>query len=199
MKPPVISFQQMKSLMPDEKPASASSVRWLAELCGVAEASAPLPRLASEMLADSECTAPTRDYIARWMRNPDAGSTFESRTSLLHELPDEAAISLLVQRGYDGLIYPTEDGIAGHVFFQRHDSEVNAFSVAVTECFRGGRWWATFSLDFVAFAASASCNRRASVGTGKNHVARLLVKLMQPHASSIGWKVNDNGWIDFVK
>jgi len=185
--------------MPGNTLGKLASVRWLAELCGVADASTPLPRLASEMLGDPECSAPARAYITWWMRHPDAGSTFESRTSVLQELSDEAAIALLAQRGYEGLIYPMGDDIAGHVFFQNHGSEATAFSAAVTERFRGGKWWAAFVLDFVAFAASASCNRRASVGTGKNHVARLLVKLLQRHASSIGWRVNDDGWIDFPK
>ena len=185
--------------MPGNSPDKLASVRWLAELCGAADASTPRPCLASEMLADPQCVTPTRDYITWWMRHPDAGSTFESRTSVLHEFSDEAAIALLAQRGYEGLIYPVGDDIAGHVFFQNHGSEASAFSAAVTERYRGGKWWLAFTLDFVALAASASCNRRVSVGTGRSHLTRLLVKLLQPHASSLGWQVNDDGWIDFAR
>ena len=173
------------------------SVRWLAELCAVAGPSAPLPRLASELLQDPECVATTKDYIAWWMRHPDKGSTFESRIQTLRDAPDETAMSELVRRGYDGLIFSHEGVIAGHVFFQNHGTDLAAFSASVSQSFRGGRLWATFSLDFVAYAASLPGIWRASVGTGKNLVARLLLKLIRPHASQLGWRVNDGGWIDF--
>lgn len=177
--------------------APLHAVRWLAELCGVAGASAPLPRLASEMLSDPEWAAAVQAYLVWWMRNPDKGSTFEARTSALRELPDDEIVPSLKRLGYDGLIYPCGGDIAGHVFFQKRENELSAFSAAVTKSFRGGRRWATFSLDYVAYAAALPGVRRASVGTGRNMVARLLVKLIRGHSAEIGWQVHDDGWIEF--
>ena len=182
---------------PSQTPGSLFTLRWLAEHCGVAAPSTPLPRLATQMLREPECAAATRAYVAWWMRHPDEGSTFESRTSTLRELPDEAGLSLLVQQGYEGLIFECEGEIAGHVFFQHHGSELCAFSAAVTERFRGGKWSATFVLDYVAYAASIPGIQRASVGTGRNLIGRLLVKQLLPHAAGLGWRANDDGWIDF--
>jgi hypothetical protein len=149
------------------------------------------------MLCHQDYEAATRTYVAWWMRHPDEGSTFDARTSILRELPDEAVLATLVQRGYDGLIFESEGEIAGHVFFQHHGSELCAFSAAVTERFRGGRRWATFLLDYVAYAASMPGIQRASVGTGRNDVGRLVVKLLLPHALELGWRADDDGWIDF--
>lgn len=177
--------------------APMHAVRWLAELCGIGGASTPLPRLASEMLADPEWAATVHAYLVWWMRHPDKGSTFEARTSALSELPDEQVVPSLHLLGYDGLLYPCEGEIAGHVFFQKRDGELSAFSAAVTKFFRGGRRWATFSLDYVAYASALPGVRRASVGTGRNMVAKLLVKLIRGHAAELGWRANDDGWIEF--
>lgn len=180
-----------------DSPGTRTSVRWLANLCAVAGPAAPLPQLASELLQEPECAATTKDYIAWWMRHPDKGSTFESRVQALRDAPDEAAMSVLARRGYDGLIFPHEGVIAGHVFFQNHGTQLAAFSASVSKDFRGGRLWAVFSLDFVAYAASLPGIHRASVGTGKNLVGRLLLRLIRPHSAELGWQVNDDGWIDF--
>jgi hypothetical protein len=180
-----------------ESQAPLNAVRWLAERCGVAGTATPLPRMASEMLRDPEWTAIAQAYIVWWMRNPDKGSTFEVMTSALRDLPDQEIVPSLQRLGYDGLLYPASGDIVGHVFFQARDGEVSAFSAAVSKSFRGGRRWATFSLDYVAYAASLPGVRRASVGTGRNLVARLLVRLIRAHTTELGWRANDDGWMEF--
>lgn len=181
----------------DTQASPLNAVRWLAERCGVAGSSAPLPRLASEMLRDPTWSAIVQVYIVWWVRHPDKGSTFEAMTSALRDLPDQEIVPSLQRLGYDGLLYPASGDLAGHVFFQAKDGEVSAFSAAVSNSFRGGRRWATFSLDYVAYAASLPGVRRASVGTGRNMVARLLVRLIRAHSVELGWRANDDGWIEF--
>ncbi len=181
---------------PDER-TPLHGVRRLAELCGVASTSTPLPRLASEMLADPEWVATVHAYLVWWIRNPDKGSTFEARTATLRELPDGEIVPTLQQLGYDGLLYPGGGDIVGHVFFQMKDGDMSAFSLAVTKSFRGGRRWATLSMDCLAYAAASPDVRRTNVGTGKNMLGRLLVKLIRAHAAELGWRAYDDGWIVF--
>jgi hypothetical protein len=185
-----------KASIPDAR-APLHAVRRLAELCGVASASTPLPRLASEMLSDPECAATVHAYLVWWMRNPDKGSTFETRTAALRELPEGEIVPSLQRLGYDGLLYLCGDEIVGHVFFQRREGDLSAFSLAVTKSFRGGRRWTTFSLDCLAYAAALPGVRRTSVGTGRNMLARSLVKFIRAHAAELGWQAHDDGWIEF--
>lgn len=183
--------------LPSQTPDSLASLRWLASHCGVVAPSAPAPCLASQMMRDPEFAKVILPYLILWMRHPDKGSTFESAASALAGFSDEDAVRWLAQRGYDGLIFVFGGEIVGHLFFQRHPGEICVFSLAATDRCRSRKWWVVFGLDFIAYAAGIPGIQRMSVGTGKNPVGRLFIRLVRRHASSLGWKATDDGWIDF--
>lgn len=173
------------------------TVRWLAELCGVATPGIALPRLFTELLGEKEYAEKAQRYLSWWIRHADEGSSFDLALKPLSSAPDETLIQILQQRNYDGLCYLSEGEIVGHVFFQNHDAEICAFSAAVDPQFRGGKLWVLISLDFVAYAARFPAIRKASVGTGRNPVARHLIRLLAQHVTALGWQVTGDGWINF--
>lgn len=204
-----MNIHPIPGVTPDDTLESASSsrvasatpapaVRWLAELCGVATPGIGLPCLFTELLREKKHAGKAQSYLSWWIQHADEGSAFAAVLKSLADTPDEALIEILQQRRYDGLCYLFEDEIVGHVFFQKHDTEICAFSAAVSPQFRGGRLWVSISLDFVAYAARVPAIRRASVGTGRNPVARHLIKLIARHATALGWRAMQDGWIEFA-
>jgi hypothetical protein len=172
-------------------------LRWLADLCGVPPVDY-LPSLASALLDDRTLIDPTIAYVSWWVRHPNPGSHFDVATRRFNEMPDAALVANLRMLGYDGLIYHHAGEILGHVFFQRHDVDLCAFSSAVSEKYRGGELWATFSLDFVAYAYALTDVARARIGAGNHPITRGLVSLLIPHVANLGWRVTDDGWVDFL-
>jgi hypothetical protein len=191
----------VSSPAPESRPAESAggvlSVRWLAESCGVASPGVSLPRLFTELLSAPEHAAAAQAYIAWWIHHADEGSSFDTVIRPISALPDEALIETLRRRNYDGLCYFAEGEIVGHVFFQNHGGEMCAFSASVAQKLRGGRLSALFVLDFVAYAARVPGIRRVSVGTGRNPVTRAVVALLGRHAEDLGWRVGEDGWIEF--
>ena len=112
-------------------------------------------------------------------------------------MPDRALVATLLKIGYDGLLYQREGEIVGHVFFQRHGADLCAFSSSVSEGHRGGKHWAIFVVDFVAFAYQIAGVTRARIGGGNHPITRGVVALLRPHVTKLGWRVSRDGWIDF--
>lgn len=77
-------------------------------------------------------------YVLHWIRNPDPGSAFERamKKLRLHLLPDYLLFRLLLALRYDGIIF-LDGGVAGHIFFQRHGTNLHAFSFFLREDVRG--------------------------------------------------------------
>src|SRR5262249_37297662 len=118
-------IKRLMSSLPGEQGAAgqALSVRWLAEVCGLPPI-ALLPTLASRLLASPDTARRAADYVAWWIRHPDPGSSFERATGHLIDQPDDALIKTLRGMDYDGLLYRQDGKILGHVFFQRHGSDL---------------------------------------------------------------------------
>src|SRR5207302_1751189 len=109
-------------LLPDVGPMEArepiggmSSVRWLAELCGLPRADV-FPSLASALLDSAAPQSPTTAYVDWWIRHPDPGSRFEWAMRPLRKVPEAAVVPTLRDKGYDGLLYQRQGEILGHVF-----------------------------------------------------------------------------------
>lgn len=186
------------STVREESTPRAPAVRWLAELCGVTMPEIALPRLFTDLLKEEDLAGKVQNYLSWWIKHADEGSSFANVLKSISDAPDESLIQILQQRRYDGLCYLSEGEIIGHVFFQKHDTEVCAFSAAVDPQFRGRRLWVLISLDFVAHAAGTPAVLRASVGTGRNPVARHLIKLIARQAPALGWQARRDGWIEFA-
>ena len=159
----VLSVPKRRALPANASYGDMGSLRWLAELCGLPPTNA-YPSLASALLDDPALVGPATAYIAWWIRHPDPGSRFDQAIRHLSQMPDAALVPALRNLGYDGLLYLRRDDIVGHVFFQRNGMDLCAFSASVSECSRGGKFWATVLMEFVAFASQLPDVTRARVG-----------------------------------
>jgi len=175
----------------------ASAPRWLAERCGLPPV-AVFPSLGSRLLQDPEAAGVVTAHIAWWVRHPNPGSRFEAVTRHLCQMPDAKLVSALQALGYDGLIYRRRGEIIGHVFFQRHGSDLCAFAAWVGAGRARRKFWAIFLLDFVALAAQMPDVTRARVGGGNHPITHHFVALLAPHAPALGWRVSSDGWVDFA-
>ena len=171
-------------------------MRWLADLCGLPPVE-QFPKLVSTLLTDDDSAAAA--YVSWCIRHPNPGSHFEKATMHLLGLSDAELIIALRRLQYDGLLYRYKSEVVGHIFFQRHDSDLCAFSVWVGEEFRTSKVWATFSLDFVALASSLAEIKRVRAGAGNSRITLHVLALLNPHAEGLGWKLSADGWINFLR
>ena len=136
------------------------------------------------------------EYVGRWSRSPEPGSNFVRSVGHLPNISDAELAIALRKKGYDGLLYVSSGEIVGHMFFQRHDTELHAFSAWAAESHRGEKLMGTASMDFVAYAWACPKTARARVGTGHSLTEHLLAPL-RPVVASLGWCLVEGGWIDF--
>ena len=169
-------------------------LRWLARTVAPgAVTSAALPSPALVSTRRSEC----RDYLRWWINHPDLTGRFARKTRWLRWLPTPVLTWILLTLGYDGLIYSSDAGIIGHVFFQRRGNALHGFSTAVSDEFAGSGYSVLMVLDYVAYASSTAGIVKARIGTGQNNVTRRLLERLQKHADQLGWNVSADGWVTF--
>ncbi len=177
-----------------EGDAAALSTRWLAELCGLPSLHC-LPHLASILIAQGEHATEAAAHIGWWSRHPNAGSQFAHLVGPIPDIPDSQLFAALNQRGYDGLLYKMDGKVIGHCFFQRHDTELHAFSVWISEQHRGGTFMAIAGFDFIAYASTCPGIVRARVGTG--HPGDRVLRPLKRFSEGLGWCVRKGAWVDF--
>lgn len=193
----VRSHRWIESMCYVTEPEEGVSVRWLADLCGLPPIE-QAPQLASKLLAHGDWNSSAAEHVSWWIRHPNPGSLFEKAATPLLSLPDNELITALRDLQYDGLLYQEGGEVVGHVFFQRHDSDLCAFSAWVGEQFRTSKLWAIISLDFIAIASDLTGIRRARVGAGNSPITRHTLALLDPHAERLGWQISADGWINFL-
>jgi hypothetical protein len=176
--------------------SDAPSVRWLADLCGLPSSDAR-PLLVSKLLTTGSGDT-VKAYLARCARGAPETTNFVRLTRHLHHLPDDVLLSTLIKQSYDGLVFAQHREIFGHVFFQRHGSELHGFSSAVHKPRQGRKLWAIFPLDFVAFASECDGITKARMGAGNSPITRHLVDILSPHTAALGWSVSPDGWVTFA-
>jgi hypothetical protein len=174
-----------------------SGLRWLARAVTPGAVTAGLPQLPPPVLVSANLTTACREYVCRWIANPDPSGRFARKTRWLRRLPAPLLLRVLFALGYDGVIYVTEAGIIGHVFFQRRGAAVHGFSTAVGEGFDGHGYSVVMMLDYVAYAASIPGVVKARVGTGQNNVTRRLLARLKKQERRLGWHVTPDGWVGF--
>jgi hypothetical protein len=140
-----------------------------------------------------------RGYVSWWIRHADADGGFAKKTWWLRWLPDGVLFRLLTALAYDGIVYPGEGSIIGHVFYQRHGDALHGFSTAVSEQFAGNGYSVVMLLDYVAGASRVPGVARARVGTGRNNTTRRLLERLAGHAEELGWRVTLDGWVAFSR
>jgi hypothetical protein len=178
-----------------------SHVRWLARrvlargLAGVSHQT-PAPLVLSAHVTRS---ATARDYTLWWVRHPERGGTFDTRTRGLRLLPGTVVLRLLFALGYDGLLYERDGRIVGHVFFQRHGAALHAFSTAVDGTPEAAGFSVVMLLDFLAYASERPKIARARIGRGNNNTTRRLLERVRAYGDALGWRVDDDGWISFQR
>jgi hypothetical protein len=172
----------------------ARSVRWLADLCGVPPLHY-LPHAASEEVAQQTHAAEVVAHVGWWARHPVPGSNFARSIGPLPDIPDVELFAALRQKGYDGLLYRDEREIIGHCFFQRHDSELHAFSMWVSEEHRGGGLMVISCFDFMAYASALPGVVRARFGTGQP--GDRFLEPLKPFSADLGWRVPGGAWVEF--
>jgi RimJ/RimL family protein N-acetyltransferase len=173
---------------------SARSVRWLADLCGLPSVNY-LPHAASEEVAQQEHATEVAAHVGWWARHPVPDSNFARSIGPLPDIPDAELFAALRQKGYDGLLYRNEREIIAHCFFQRHDSELHAFSMWISEEHRGGGLMPIVCFDFMAYASARPGIVRARFGTG--HPWDRLLRRLKQFSADLGWRVREGGWVEF--
>lgn len=174
--------------------AGALPVRWLANLCGLPSAYC-LPRLASALIADKEHVAKAAAHVGWWSRNAGSASNFVRLTGSIPHVPDTEVFAVLHRKGYDGLLYEQDGRIVGHCFFQRHSTELHAFSVWIDEQHRGRTFMAIAFFDFVAHASTCPGIVKARVGAG--HPGDRILRPLKLFSEKLGWRVSKGAWVDF--
>src|SRR5690349_4034275 len=111
-------------------------LRWLARAVAPGAVTAASSQLPTPILVSTH-RAVCRDYLRWWIANPDPSGRFARKTRWLRWLPAPVLTWILLALGYDGLIFVSEDGIIGHVFFQRRGDALHGFSTAVSDEFAG--------------------------------------------------------------
>ena len=169
-------------------------MRWLAGLCGLPPED-HLPYPASDMVARQEQAAKVLLHIGWWARHPVADSNFARSIGRLPDIDDAELFATLSRKGYDGLLYTSENEIIGHCFFQRHGAELHGFSVWVSEQHRGGNLMTVACFDFVSYASACQGIVGARIGTG--HPGDRLLRPLKRCSAGLGWQVRRGGWVDF--
>jgi hypothetical protein len=154
-----------------------------------------LPHVASEEVAQQEHAAEAAAHVGWWARHPVPDSNFARSVGPLPDIPDAELFAALRQKGYDGLLYRHEREIIGHCFFQRHDAELHAFSMWVSEKHRGGSFMAVGCFDFMAYASARPGIVRARFGTG--HPGDRLLRPLKKFSAGLGWQVREGAWVEF--
>ena len=114
------------------------------------------------------------NYAVKCARNPDPGSDFERSTRFIRWLPDRLFLFVLLRiLCYDGLIFATTEHFIGHVFFQRHWSEWNAFHIWVEEDQRGQKYAQKMLREFLDKAYEAG-KGQVQIGNGGNDIVNHL-------------------------
>lgn len=155
----------------------------------------PAPLLASANLRHSRLV---RDYVLWWIRNPDVGSDFAEKTRWLRWLPGAFLLRAMTSLAYEGMIYSRGSSVLGHVFFQRRQESVFAFSTAVHRSVDGQGYSVVMLLDFLAYASRLSGITRARVGRGQNNVTSRLLARLKARETLLGWQVDADGWVTFA-
>ncbi len=184
----------VKQLALNTAPGTLDGVRWLADRCRLPPADI-FPQLAGYLLDERAKVAVA--HCCWWARHPNPKGKFALLAREWSEMTDERLIAILSHKGYDGLLYFQRGEIIGHFFFQRHLTELHAFSGWVAEPYREKKLLATFSLDFLAYASQCAGVVRARVGTGNHPVTHRLLAPLRPHLPKLGWVVAADGWVDF--
>lgn len=169
-------------------------MRWLADLCGLPPV-AYVPQAVSDAVAQQEHAAEVLAHVGWWARHPAADSNFARSVGLLPDIPDAELFAALNQKGYDGLLYRNEGEIIGHCFFQRHDTELHAFSTWVGEQYRGAGLWTIACFDFMAYASACPGIARARFGTGEP--GDRLLRPLKRFSAGLGWRVRRGAWVEF--
>jgi hypothetical protein len=177
-----------------ESDAATLPTRWLAELCGLPSPHCS-PHLASILVAQEEHATEAAAHIGWWSRHPNAGSEFARLAGPIPDISDSQVFAALNQRGYDGLLYKMDGKVIGHCFFQRHDTELHAFSVWISEQHRGGAFMAMAFFDFVAYASMCPGIMRARVGAGRP--GDRILRPLKRFSENLGWLVRKGAWVDF--
>lgn len=188
--------QQLSEQFPAtaEGDAATLSTRWLAELCGLPSLHC-LPHLASILIAQEEHATEAAAHIGWWSRHPNADSQFARLVGPIPDIPDSQVFAALNQRGYDGILYKVDGKVVGHCFFQRHDTELHAFSVWISDQHRGGSFMAIACFDFMAYASTCPGIVRARLGAG--HPGDRILRPLKRYSEGLGWHVRKGAWVDF--
>lgn len=172
-----------------------TELRWLARECGLP--SAPAPHIASALTAGPAHRAAVIAHIALWSRQANPEGTFARATRDLADRPDAQHVAALFARRYEGFIYLADGEIVGNYFFQRHDDGLHAFSGWSHERLRAQGRIANATMDFIAHARASEGVRRARIGGDNNALQKRLLAPLAPIAPRLGWRLREEGWVEF--
>jgi hypothetical protein len=160
----------------------------------LSEGAAALP---APLVVSANLTAPIRDYVLWWIRNPDPTGAFAAKTRWRRWLPGALVIRAMLAAGYDGIVYKIDAVPMGHIFFQRHGADIHVFSAGVSEPYEGRKYSLVMFLDCVAYAASLPEISRVRIGRAANQLTRHVLQLVDERKDQLGWRVTPDAWVTF--
>jgi hypothetical protein len=178
--------------------ANVHGLRWLAE--SVFPEDHPGLDLPSPVRAHLGSSSPLiREYLLRVARSPEPGGNFDLKTASLRLLPDSLLLRALLRLRYSGLIYTRGEAVIGHLFDQQHGDRLHAFSIAVNAPFEDHGYAQVISMDYLSYASQRDDIVAVRFGHRRNAFSRAIMKTLRKHEQRLGWRVSDDGWIEFPR
>lgn len=145
------------------------------------------------------------DYVMYWIKNPEPMSVFARRTRYIRLFP-QFALKLLIRHlnflNYDGLLFIKNKTIAGHIFYQRHDRELRAFSLAVSPEFSNKSYYKHIVKKFLIIAFGDQTINGVIIGKGGSVISKQIYQKVLNDELRLPFKVelNNNSFlIKFIR
>jgi hypothetical protein len=135
-----------------------------------------------------------RNYVVWWVRNPDAGSRFEKVSQALRPLDDDAVTRVILEQGYDGLLFVDQDQVIGHSFFQKHADALYIFSYWIKKGPRTHLSAASY-MTFFKWAKTRGNATWVKLGNSYAEGAWRILTYLQNRYGRIGLEYTGDGWV----
>ncbi|SRR3989344_3736661 len=135
------------------------------------------------------------NYVVKWIKNPDSGSSFERKTRFIRWLPGGLLTRAMLLLKYDGLLFKRDGEIVSHVFFQRHGDSLHAFSFAVGEKHRHLGLFKQTVADLINHAKVVGGITRVRLGAGGHDAVAKMHARLRDHEKDLAIRVGKEGWV----
>jgi len=154
----------------------------------------------------SPIAALLRKHTLMCARNPNPGSVFDKRTRLARRLPDSLYFYWLRKKLYGGFfaveIETVRPRLIGHIFYQRHASDIHVFSVFTIESRRGEGIATNALLNFLTQVWEKTEFRSVRLGEDNDEkmikLRKHLAKAAYLRELPFRLRAYEDGWVSLV-